>query len=1175
MDIFTKPLQDLAEYGEIISDIREGRTPAGISGCLDSQKCHMICGIGEGFRAKLIVTGSEERARKIYEDYRVFDRDVFYYPAKDLIFYTADIHGDLTVRRRMQCIGRLLTGERVTVVCPVSALYDAVLLPETISKYIFRIETGGALDTDELSKKLVSMGFSRTEQVSSRGEFAVRGGIIDIYNLTDELPYRIELWDDIVDSVRVYDPDSQRSLENREGMTVFPAAEHILDEETLERGLMKIRKAAEKEAAALRKAKNGEAAERLLDSTQKFSEDLRIMGNSVNFDSYVSFFYEKTGSLLDYFRGGDALVFVEEPARTEEEGRKAEDEYKAGMEARLSKGYVLKGQLDSVRSLDSVLREISGMRTVLVSTFLYSLPDLQAQNVHELNVQGMHTYSGNFSMLLEDVRKWKEERYRVLIVSGSRTRGRRLAENLRGNAISAAYTDERDREIRPGEVVITEGGLHSGMVYPSIRFAIITDTDIFGEKKQKRRRKRHEVSGEQAGGMARLSVGDYVVHEKHGIGIYTGTEKVESEGSSRDYLKIEYSGGGKLFVPVSQLDSVQKFAEAGTAGVKVSTLGAKEWTRTRQKAEKAVKDMAAELIRLYAVRERSQGFVCGPDTVWQTEFEEMFPFEETQDQLDAIEDVKHDMESPRIMDRLICGDVGFGKTEVAIRAAFKIVQEGKQCAVLVPTTILAQQHFNTFTERMKNFPVNIALLSRFRTAAQNRETIAMLKAGRIDIVIGTHRLLSKDVSFKDLGLLVIDEEQRFGVAHKEKIKQLRQTVDVITLTATPIPRTMHMSLIGIRDMSLLREAPMNRLPIQTYIMEYDDEMVAEAIRRELDRGGQVYYVYNRVATIAEMTLHLMEIVPEARIEFAHGQMDERSLEKVMYRFINHEIDVLVSTTIIETGMDIPNVNTMIIHAADQMGLSQLYQLRGRVGRSDRTAYAFLLYKRDKVLRETAEKRLAAIREFTDLGSGYRIAMRDLEIRGAGSLLGGEQSGHIEAIGYDLYCKLLSQAITEEKGEKPGPSYETSVDIHIDAYIPDSYIANELRKLEMYKRISLITSEEDYSSLLDEMTDRYGDPPKAAANLLMIARIKALAHEVFVTRVTYSGRRSTFNMYEKSEVNVSVIPDLLVKYSGKLRFSSTSRVPFFVLSHSGPGDVLEEEYRFICDMHSMLLSGGLE
>ncbi len=663
---------------------------------------------------------------------------------------------------------------------------------------------------------------------------------------------------------------------------------------------------------------------------------------------------------------------------------------------------------------------------------------------------------------------------------------------------------------------------------------VIAESDIFGEEK-KRKKKRKIYEGEKIQSFTDLSVGDYVVHEQYGVGIYRGIEKIEIQKTAKDYVKIEYDKGSTLYVLATQLEAIQKYAGAEAKKPKINRLDGQEWKKTKSRVRGAVNEIAKELVELYATRQQTEGFVYGPDTVWQKEFEELFPFEETEDQALAIEATKRDMESRKIMDRLICGDVGYGKTEIAIRAAFKAVQEGKQVAYLVPTTILAQQHYNTFAQRMKDFPVRVDLMCRFCTSAQMKNTVADLKRGMVDIVIGTHRILSKDVEFKDLGLLIIDEEQRFGVTHKEKIKQMKKDVDVLTLTATPIPRTLHMSLIGIRDMSVLEEPPMDRLPIQTYVMEYNEEIVREAIHRELARGGQVFYVFNRVNQIVEITSKIAGLVPEANVAFAHGQMKERELENIMYQFINGEIDVLVSTTIIETGLDISNVNTMIIHDADNMGLSQLYQLRGRVGRSNRTAYAFLMYRRNKMLKEIAEKRLSAIREFTELGSGFKIAMRDLEIRGAGNLLGARQHGHMEAVGYDLYCKMLNEAVKNLKGESAPEQFETTLELNVDAFIPPAYIPNEFQKLDIYKRIAVIENREESEEMMEELIDRFGEPPKSVENLLTIARLRAKAHTCYYTEIKEYADKIKFVFYYLAKINPANIMEMARKYEGALKF----------------------------------------
>ena len=751
-----------------------------------------------------------------------------------------------------------------------------------------------------------------------------------------------------------------------------------------------------------------------------------------------------------------------------------------------------------------------------------------------ITARSIASYNNSFELLVKDLRRYKKNGYRILLLSGSRTRAKRLAKDLAEQELTAFYSEDPERELAPGEVMTCYGHVLQGFEYPLLKYVVLSESDIFGKEKKKRK-KRKKFEGQKIHDFSELKVGDYVVHESHGLGIYKGIEKVEIDHVIKDYMKIEYRDGGNLYILATGFDAIQKYASADAKRPKLNKLGTQEWTRTRSKVKHAVGEVARDLVELYAARQQKIGYCFDKDTVWQREFEEMFPFEETEDQLMAIEATKADMESGRIMDRLICGDVGYGKTEIAIRAAFKAVQCSKQVVFLVPTTILAQQHYNTFQQRMKDFPVRIELLSRFRTAAEQKKAIADLKKGLVDIIIGTHRVLSADVEYKDLGLLMIDEEQRFGVAHKEKIKKMKENVDVLTLTATPIPRTLHMSLAGIRDMSVLEEAPEERMPIQTFVCEYNESMVREAIVRELARGGQVYYVYNRVNNIGDIAAALSELVPEASVSFAHGQMQERELERIMYEFIDGEIDVLVSTTIIETGLDISNVNTMIIHDSDNMGLSQLYQLRGRVGRSNRTAYAFLMYKKDKMLKEQAEKRLQAIREFTDLGSGFKIAMRDLEIRGAGNLLGKSQHGHMEAVGYDLYCKMLNEAVKHLKGESAEVDFPTVVDLDVDAYIPPSYIMNEVQKLDIYKRIAGVADETECADMKEELMDRFGEIPVSVDNLLRIALLRRQAHELYLGEVQGKNEVLTFSFTQNAPIRVERLPELLAGFGSKMTF----------------------------------------
>ena len=1086
MKAFLTPLQGLAEFEQIKEKSKTNKGILQVSGCMESQKSHLMYGLSGIAPYRLILAEDERRAREIYEDYRFYDRKVYSYPAKDLLFFQADIHGNLLIRQRMKVIKALLEEKELTVVTSIDGCMDFLESLEKIKEQLIHYESDSTVDIEQLKNQLVALGYERVGQVEMPGQFSVRGGIVDIYCLTEENPWRIELWGDEIDSIRSFDPESQRSLENLEELTIYPAVEHIGDKDMV--------------------------------------------------------------SFLDYFPEERTIIFLDEPNRLTEKGGAVEEEYRQSRMHREEKGSRNLPE-NWLCSFEQLQKELNKRNCISVCALEPKQAGWKVREKFYLEVKSISAYNNSFELLVKDLHQYKKQGYRIALLSGSRTRAERLAKDLQEEGLAAFYGQDYDREICPGEIMVVYGHAKKGFEYPLIKFAVMTESDIFGQE-QKKKKKKKNYSGSRIQDFAELSIGDFVVHEKHGLGIYRGIEKVEVDRIVKDYIKIEYRGGSNLYIPATQLDCLQKYSGADAAKApKLNKLGTQEWNKTKSKVRGAVKNIAKELVELYAVRQEKEGYVCGPDTVWQREFEEMFPYEETEDQLSAIEDAKRDMESTRIMDRLICGDVGYGKTEVALRAAFKEVQESRQVAYLAPTTILAQQIYNTFVQRMKEFPVRVELLCRFRTPAQQKKAIEDLKKGQVDVIIGTHRILSKDVQFKNLGLLIVDEEQRFGVTHKEKIKQLKKDVDVLTLTATPIPRTLHMSLIGIRDMSVLEEPPMDRMPIQTYVMEYDEETVREAINRELRRGGQVYYVYNRVTDIADVALRIAKLVPDARVDFAHGQMSERELENVMYSFVNGDIDVLVSTTIIETGLDISNVNTMIIHDSDRYGLSQLYQLRGRIGRSNRTAYAFLMYRKNVMLKETAEKRLAAIREYTDLGSGFKIAMRDLELRGAGNLLGAQQHGHMNAVGYDLYCKMLNEAVKEAKGIHTMEDFETSVDLNVDAYIPDSYISNEFQKLDIYKRIAGIETQQDYDDMLEELLDRFGEPGKAVLNLLAIAKLKAIAHQGYVTEIKQTGKTVRFTLYEKARLNTEGFPALMQKYRRGLQFKNEQE-PKFILEPQG-------------------------
>lgn len=1148
MELLYEPLRESQQFEEMERAVARNEFPIHISGCIDTQKCHLIDSLAREAKYKIIVTYSEDRAKEIWEDYRFFDHSVFLYPAKDVLFYSADIHGNLIAQQRLDVLKHIIEDESATIVLTFQALMDQLIPLEELRKQVIEISVGQLVEMENMEKKLNLLGYERTDLVEMAGQFSVRGGILDIFPLTEECPYRVEFWGDEVDSIRSFDIESQRSIETIDRLCIYPAAEMILTRERIYEGIQRLEQEGKRVMQTFHDNFQTKEYARVRDYVEEIKEEILEL-DKIEDDSLIHYFYEETVSFMDYF-GNNTVFFLDEPNRIEEQSEVFEMEVSESMKGRLEAGYILPSQAEVIFSTEDAMARLFRKRTVCLSMLIY---DIKKANIrHEFYIETKETmsYQNSFEQLKEDLDSFKKKKYKILLVSPSTTRAKRLAQDLQENEISAFFSSDRDHVLVDGEIMVINGVLKRGFEYPRLRLVVISERDIFSIKSIKpKKKKKSEHSGSRINSFAELSIGDYVVHENHGLGIYRGIEQIEVDGVYKDYINIEYQGGSTLFILASQLDLIQKYASVNAKKPKLNKLGSNDWEKTKKEVRTRVKKTAQNLLELYAIRQQQKGFAFSEDTVWQKEFEELFPFDETEDQLTAIADTKRDMESHKIMDRLICGDVGYGKTEVAIRAAFKAVMDGKQVVYLVPTTILAQQHYSTFVERMKDYPIQIRMLSRFVTPANQRKIIEGLKKGQVDIVIGTHRVLSKTVDFKDLGLLIIDEEQRFGVNHKEKIKGMKKTVDVLSLSATPIPRTLHMSLVGIRDMSVLEEPPVDRRAIQTYVLEYNDEMVREAINRELSRGGQVYYVYNRVSSIDEITATVAKLVPNARVAYAHGQMSERQLEKIMFDFINKEIDVLVSTTIIETGLDISNVNTMIIHDADKLGLSQLYQLRGRVGRSNRTAYAFLMYKRDKQLREVAEKRLKTIREFTDLGSGFRIAMRDLEIRGAGNLLGADQSGHMEAVGYDLYCKMLNDEVKKLKGEgKEEEEFATAIDIDVNAYIPSTYVKNEAQKLELYKRIASIENDEEREDMLDELIDRYGQVPDSVQNLLQIATIKTMAHDAYLLEIKEEGNKIRFEMNPKAPVKVELIQDMVGSYGREMTLQLTGN-PSFLLDVS--------------------------
>lgn len=1099
-----QPAAELPGYESIKARILAGES-ALVSGIGNSVQDYLSAALAQDLnRPAVIVTANELSARQVMEDMAFYAPEgACLFPAKDPLFYSADVRGGAIEEQRIRAICRVREGSAKVLVLPVEALFDRLVPRERFAGFFLHRKVGQELPPEKLAKRLVEMGYARRDQVEHAGQFSVRGGIVDVFPVTGDTAYRIELWGDEIDSIRVLDTQTQRSAHRLTEVSLAPAKEIVAGETEEEAALALIQKETEEEAARLSAEGREEEAGRIREMTESFL--YRLDGDrSRTLDGYIPYFYPNSECILDYM-GDDALIILQEPARIREKIRVYQEELASGMQGRIEKGYLLPGQWKLFPQWEEIAERMRKKPCLLLCALLSSGQNLiPVKEIFQMQTRSMNVLMREQQEWLRDLKQYTEQGYRVVLLVESALRIPMTVSYLQEEEVPARGEEDSQAELKQGVVTVMRGSLRQGFVCPQAKWVLVSQQEG-GEKRKQRKRRRRFKDGKRIESFGELTVGDYVVHETHGVGIYQGIVQLENDDAYRDYFKIQYRDGGVLYVPTTSLDLLQRYVGGEDAKPRINRLGGQEWQRTKNKVKESVARLAEDLVELYAERQARQGFAFSPDSVWQQEFEEMFPYEETDDQITAIEDTKRDMESARIMDRLICGDVGYGKTEIAIRAAFKAVQDGKQVAVLAPTTILAQQHYNTFSARMRDYPVKVGLLSRFRSKKEISEAIRGAAAGTVDILIGTHRILSKDVRFKDLGLLVVDEEQRFGVGHKEKIKDLERGVDVLTLTATPIPRTLHMSLSGIRDMSVLEEPPQERHPIQTFVMEEDEEMIREAIYREIGRGGQVFFLSNRVRNIEQQMLRIQKMVPEARVSFAHGQMAERELENVMMEFVEGQIDVLVCTTIIETGLDIPNANTILIADADTMGLAQLYQLRGRVGRSDRLAYAYFMYRKGKVLQEVAQKRLEAIGEFTEFGSGFRIAMRDLEIRGAGNILGAEQHGHMGAVGYELYCKMLQEAMDRLRKTPVRPTFETTMRIGVDAYIPSEYIANEAQKLEVYKKIAAITNEEDYLQMQEELLDRYSDMPACVGNLVDISFLKALASSLGADSLEEDGK----------------------------------------------------------------------
>ena len=1110
------------KFIELLNDIEKKQSPIVISGLNDVGMIQLGTAINEfGKKPICILTYNEIQAKKIYEDIKYVTDKVVFFPKKEVVTYDYIAESKDIPYQRIEALNKIATKKNLVVITTIEAATQKLPQKDVLYKNKLHFKTGESYNLEELKQKLVSLGYSRYDLIEGRGQFSVRGGIVDIAT-NEKIGIRIEFWGDDIDSIREFNIETQRSIKNVETATIYPAHEYILDEP------------AEK---TCKKIKEKYKSSKKQDIIEEDIEQIKTGNYISKIDKYFDCFYEKQETILDYLNK-DYVVFLDEINKIETRSTNIKEDRKNLERSLIEKERQIPEAIINILEFEQI-QEILDKKQVIYIQKQDTQIKVQGEK-YNFNYRTVNYYKSETTTFIEDLKKAVKEKKTIYILTENKEKAKKIKSMLEEQEIICKIEEKLDQTIivksRENIVTISIGKISTGFENYDLNQLVISADDLINGEKKKRRVTHTAFKEGEKVVFDELKIGDYVVHRKYGIGIYIGVNTIKADGTIKDYIKIKYRDDDVLYIPTTDLDIIRKYTGGDKLKPKINKLGTKEWEKTTAKVKNNLREVAKELIELYAKREKIQGYAFGKDTPWQKEFEDKFPYQETDDQLRCIEKVKKDMETPKPMDRLLCGDVGYGKTEVAMRAAFKAAIDGKQVAYLAPTTVLAEQQYQEFKERMKDYPIRIEILNRFKTKKYQNEVIKKLQLGEVDILLGTHRILSKDVEFKNLGLLIIDEEHRFGVKDKEKIKQLKANIDVLTMTATPIPRTMHMSIVGIRDMSVIYEPPYNRKPVQTYVLEYDEEIIKEAITKELERGGQVFYLFNNVQNIQQKASQISNLMPEANVVYAHGQMPGKQIEDIMQEFVEQKTNVLVCTTILESGIDIPNANTIIVENADRMGLAQLYQIRGRVGRSDRQAYAYITYKRDKLLSEVADKRLKAIKEFTEFGSGFKIAMRDLEIRGAGSLLGEIQSGHLEQVGYDTYCKLLDEVVKEMKGIKVTEEADVQVDLNVTCYIPDNYIEDSGQKIEVYQKIALCRTEEDIQNVIDEVIDRYGNMPKELENLLEVARIKQLAKEQNIVKVESKQNGVVFTFASSENIKYD-IAELVRKYGNKIKFSA--------------------------------------
>ena len=1147
MNLILKELEKSQKYDDFIKNIENKKSPIAISGLTGVAETSIISACHERLkRPILIITYNEIQAQNLVKDFKFFTDKVEYLPKKEIVTYDYIAESKNLPYERIEVLNKIFKNQNTIIVSTIEAIKQKIISKKALYKNVLNFKVGERCNLEELKQKLVNLGYERFDLIDGRGEFSVRGGIIDI-STTETTGIRIELWGDEIDSIRHFNIISQRSIDNMEKAEIFPAHEYVLDSsiEEVEKNINQnvynenISKKVEED---LEKIRNGEYISKI--------------------DRYFNSFYKEQETILDYI-SSKYIIFIDEYNKIAQRSESIELDNENTIKALIEKERIIPDSLKNYAELEELNIKLENKQTI----YLEKLDDNLKNGIerYDFKYKELNYFKSGVDLFINDIENFKKQNKKIYIVVDTKEKAEKLKKLLEEYNITSIYQEKLNQTIINQDiktVTITLGKISKGFYSIDLNQIVMVASDLVdGTRTLKKRKSETFKQGEKVV-FADLKVGDYVVHRRYGIGVYIGVNTINADGTTRDYIKLKYAGDDILYIPTNSLDEIRKYVGGEEINLKLNKLGSKDWEKTTNKVRNNLRAVAKELIELYARREKARGYAFSKDTEWQKQFEEAFPYVETDDQLRCIDEVKKDMENEKPMDRLLCGDVGYGKTEVAIRAAFKAVMDHKQVVYLAPTTVLAKQQYETFKERMKDFPITVDVLNRFRSTKDKNRIIKEMKLGDIDILVGTHRVLGKDIKFKDLGLLIIDEEHRFGVKAKEKIKQYKTSIDVLTMTATPIPRTLHMSIVGVRDMSVIYEPPQNRKPVQTYVLEYDAEVIKEAITKELERNGQVFYLFNNVGEIALKADKISRLVPEAKVGFAHGRMTGEEIEDIMEEFVEGKINVLVCTTILESGIDIPNANTIIMENADRVGLAQLYQLRGRVGRSDKQGYAYITYRKDKMLSEVADKRLKAIKEFTEFGSGFKIAMRDLEIRGAGSLIGEIQHGHLEEVGYDTYCRILDEVLKEEQGLKVEEDVNCQIDLNVTSYIPDSYIKDQNQKIEIYQDIALCKNEEDISNIIDEIIDRFGNMPDEIENLLEISRIKQLAKKKNLIKIQ-SRKKSIVFTYESNKFDNTSLSDIIEKYGNRIQFSSGLK-PMITLKLEKQGEkgILQEVKEFL-------------